>query len=185
MSLNPDSKKGKILISEPFLNDPYFKRSVVFLTAHDKEGSLGFILNKPVQLKLNEAVNEFPFFDARLYLGGPVKRDSLYFFHTIGKAIDDSIEVLDGLWWGGNFDTLKSMILQGKVKDNDVRFFAGYSGWEPEQLEKELQEKSWIIAEAKMEYVFGDAQHLWRNILLSMGNKYAVMANFPEDPSLN
>ena len=72
--------KGKILISEPFLQDNYFKRSIVFLTEHTVEGSVGFVLNKPVNLHADEVINDFPKTDALLTLGGPVNTNTLHYF---------------------------------------------------------------------------------------------------------
>ena len=73
-----------------------------------------------------------------------------------------------------------------QVNGNDVRFFAGYSGWEPKQLKKELKEKTWIIGEGNLKYLFSDdPDHLWREMLKNMGKEFSVIANFPEDPTLN
>ncbi|MCD4737049.1 MAG: YqgE/AlgH family protein, partial [Bacteroidales bacterium] len=76
--------KGKILISEPFLTDYYFKRSVVLLAEHNEDGSFGLILNKPVNLEFNDILKNFPTFHGQMFLGGPVKTDSLFFIHTLG-----------------------------------------------------------------------------------------------------
>ena len=178
--------KGKLLISEPFLHDPYFKRSVVLLTEHNEDGTVGFILNKPVDVKLNDAIDEFPNFDTQLFLGGPVKRDSLYYIHTLGDIISDSIEILDGIYWGGNFETLKIMIERKEIKSSELRFFIGYSGWEFDQLNNELKKDSWIVAPAKSDHIMDiGPKDLWSNILRGLGNNYAMLANFPEHPSLN
>jgi putative transcriptional regulator len=183
---NVKPNQGKILISEPFLNDPFFKRSVVFLTSHDENGSLGFIINKPAPVNLNQVISSFPVFNSTIHIGGPVMRNNLYFFHTLGDLIEDSLEILDGLFWGGNYDTLKTLIKKGKVKEEEVRFFAGYAGWDPDQLDGELKEKSWIVTNGKKEYVMGKGtEKLWGNILREMGSEFAMLANFPEDPSLN
>ena len=178
--------KGKLLISDPFLHDPSFKRSVILLIEHNQEGSVGFILNKPVDIKLNDALEEFPKFDTNLYFGGPVQKDSLYYIHTMGNSIIDSIEIYDGLYWGGNFEALKILIKTNEVKASDLRFFIGYSGWGSDQLDKELKEKSWIVAPSKTEHIMDtNPEKLWNSILKDMGKDYAMLANFPEHPSLN
>ena len=93
--------RGKILISEPLLMDYYFKRSVVLLAEHNDEGSFGVIMNKPLAVKLNEVVKDFPEFDSEIYLGGPVQSDSLFFIHTLGDKIEGSQEIIEGIYWGG------------------------------------------------------------------------------------
>ena len=94
---NLKPSKGRILISEPFLIDYYFKRSVVLLAEHNDEGSFGLIINKPVDMHLGDVLRDFPEFDAPIYLGGPVKTENLYFIHTKGAMIEDSMKILDGL----------------------------------------------------------------------------------------
>ncbi len=103
--------KGKILISEPLLSDNYFKRSVVLLAEHNEEGSFGIILNKPMDNKFNEILKDFPDFGGPLYLGGPVSNSSLFFIHTLGDVIENSQEIMDGLYWGGDIESVKELIL--------------------------------------------------------------------------
>lgn len=183
---NKQASKGKLLIAEPFLNDPYFKRSVVLLTEHNEKGSFGFILNKPIDLKLNEAIADMPHISAPIHLGGPVGRETLHFLHTLGDALKGSLEVLDGLYWGGDFEQLKDMISAGAVAPEQVRFFVGYSGWSPNQLDEELERNDWMIVNATLKDVMKeDTQDLWQDILQSLGKEYAILANFPSDPSFN
>ena len=178
--------KGKLLISEPFLLDPGFKRTVVLLTEHNDDGSVGFVLNKPLNVKLNDAITEFPDFEAPIYLGGPVQPDTLHYIHTIGDKLEDSIEVKKGLYWAGDYELLKILIETGQVEPNDFRFFVGYSGWSPGQLEDEMKAKSWIVTNAKAKDVFSkEPEQLWRDVLKKMGKGYAVISNYPEDPNLN
>ncbi|MFH1321763.1 MAG: YqgE/AlgH family protein [Bacteroidota bacterium] len=178
--------KGRLLISEPFLHDPFFNRSVVLLTEHNENGSVGFILNKPINIKLNDALEEFPQFNTDLYLGGPVQRDSLFYIHTIGDSISDSIEIFDGIYWGGNFEALKILVKKNEVDTSELRFFMGYSGWKGDQLDAELKKNSWIVTPAKAEYIMNVLpEKLWSNILKGLGKNYAMLANFPEFPSLN
>lgn len=179
-------EKGKFLVSEPFLSDPYFKRSVVLLSEHNTEGSVGFILNKPTEIKLNDAIKDFPKIDSYLYFGGPVQTDSLQYIHTLGSRIDGSREVMKGVYWGGNFETLKMLIDTNQIHPDEIRFFVGYSGWQPSQLADEIKEKSWIVAPGDFEHAFFDnPKQLWRDVLRHLGKEYSILANFPEDPSLN
>jgi putative transcriptional regulator len=179
-------KAGKLLISEPFMNDQYFGRSVVLLCEHNLDGTVGFILNKPMVMTVNEAMDDFPRIDGNVYFGGPVQSNMIHFIHRVGSKLPGSFEIANGIFWGGDFDTLSFLIDTKQVNGNDVRFFAGYSGWEPKQLKKELKEKTWIIGEGNLKYLFSnDPDHLWREVLKNMGREFSVIANFPEDPTLN
>jgi putative transcriptional regulator len=177
---------GSLLISEPFLADSCFKRSVVLLSEHDKNGTLGFILNKPTDLKLNEAVEDFPEFNVPLYFGGPVDTETLFYIHTLGNKLEGSREIAAGVFWGGDYEKLKFFVDTKQIKENQIRFYAGYSGWEPKQLNDELKEQAWMLSEANLQFTFyQNPKLLWSQVLRSMGNEYAMMANFPEDPQLN
>jgi putative transcriptional regulator len=178
--------KGNVLLSEPFLRDPNFARTVVLLTEHNAEGSIGFILNKPISHKVHEVVKDFPEFDAPVYLGGPVQQDALHFIHRIEALAEDGDEIAPGVYWGGNFEKLKRMIRLGIVHPADIRFFVGYSGWGPKQLEEEMEMKSWIINAKGTKFTFDSGgESLWQEILKTMGGKYKAMAHYPVDPSLN
>lgn len=179
-------EKGKILISEPFLNDPNFKRTIILLSEHNEDGSVGFILNKPTDLMLNDTLDDFPEFKAPVYFGGPVQLNTLQFIHKAGDIIEGSVEIMPGLFWGGSFEALRDKIDLGIITPNDFRFFIGYSGWAEEQLKEEMKINSWIVADTKIEDIFSDEpDNLWRDILKGMGKKFAILASFPENPSVN
>jgi putative transcriptional regulator len=180
-------EKGRLLIAEPFMQDAHFKRSVIYLVEHDKESSVGLVLNKTVGLKLNEVIRDFPKFDAEVYLGGPVQSEHLFYVHTKGALIHGSIPVGDGVFWAGDFRSLKGAIELNLIQPNEIRFFLGYSGWDKGQLESELKGDSWLISNSNHQLLFGDidADDLWASILKKKGNQYAMMANFPEDPNFN
>ena len=93
-------KSGNILLSEPFLEDPNFRRTVIFLCEHHKEGTIGFILNKPLDIKISEAMPDLEGFNAPLFFGGPVQTDTMHFLHNLGDMIDDSVEITKGVYWG-------------------------------------------------------------------------------------
>jgi putative transcriptional regulator len=178
-------QQGIILISEPSLRDFYFRQSIVLLAEHNEQGSFGIIINKPIEGRLNDILKDFPHFDASLYLGGPVKTDSVFFLHT-KPEIEDSLEIMKGLYWGGDIETIREMIELHKITENDIRFYVGYSGWDPAQLDREIKEKSWILSHTTIgEVIHPDPQNLWRTHLRNMGKDYALWANFPTDPSFN
>jgi len=184
-SVNP--QKGDFLISEPFLPDPNFDRTVVLLCEHNEEGSVGFVLNKPSILKFDEAVEDVHDFDAPLYVGGPVQQDTLHFIHRAENLLEGSMPIKDGIYWGGNYEQLIALINSGSIYKKDFKFFLGYSGWAPGQLEEELKSKSWIIADdASVNQVFDiNSKLLWKEILNGMGGKFKIIANFPVDPRMN
>ncbi|WP_372773566.1 YqgE/AlgH family protein [Mangrovibacterium sp.] len=180
-------QKGRILVAEPFLSGSYFNRSVILLVAYSDKGAIGFILNKKVEYQIQEIVPDFPEFDAEVYIGGPVSTDSIYFIHSLGNEISGSIPIKENLYWGGDFEQLKSKIRLGTVQPGDVRFFMGYSGWDSGQLEEELQENSWLVSEIEEENVMGVEQRkqFWLDNVRAIGGKYLIWENFPENPSLN
>lgn len=183
---NIQPQQGRLLISEPFLFDPYFKRTVVLLVEHNENGSVGFILNRSINMNISEIIENFPEFESEVFFGGPVNQNNLFYIHTAGGILDDSTEVLPGLFWGGNFELLKSLIIAGKIAPDAIRFFAGYSGWEKNQLARELKEKSWIIAKTNAEQVLrGKSKQFWNEVLKTLGKNFEIMSNFPEDPTLN
>jgi putative transcriptional regulator len=177
---------GRLLIAEPFLHDDYFRRAVVLIAEHGEKGTVGFILNKPLEITVQEAVPEFPQYEHLSYFGGPVQRDQLYFIHTAGEQIPESFPIGNGLYWLGDFEKVKSLVEKKELTNNDIRFFIGYAGWEPGQLEKELESKSWFVSKPDHDIIFHvDPSEMWATAVKKMGNAFAPMANFPEDPSLN
>lgn len=183
---NLSPQKGRILIAEPFLNDIYFKRSIVFLTEHNQEGSIGFVLNKPVNLKIEEVITDFPSFDCNISIGGPVNTNTIHYLHTLGDLIPNSVHVCEDLFWGGDFDALKSLITQGLINKSQVRFFLGYSGWMPNQLEDELSQNSWLVGNLDAYQVMNHIMdNFWIDVLNTLGNKYKMWINSPENPSMN
>jgi putative transcriptional regulator len=183
---NLEPKKGRILISEPFLMDNYFKRSIVLLTEHNEEGTVGFVLNKPIEVNVHEVIENFPEFDFTLSLGGPVNTNSLHFIHTLGDIIPDSVKVLQNIYWGGDFDVVEKLIKSGNISNEQIRFFLGYSGWHPEQLENEISEDAWIVTKLSPEEIMTPMNKLfWKRKLRGMGKKYEMWSNFPENPQMN
>lgn len=183
---NRTPERGKLLISEPFLLDPNFKRTIILLGEHTTEGSIGFILNKPTDLKLDAIIEDFPEFDAPVFYGGPVQVNSLQFIHRTNDLLEDSILIKDGLYWGGNFELLKILIDTKQVEPEDFRFFIGYSGWSAGQLCEEMQMNSWLLTDSSIDNIFSDEpDKLWTEVLKGMGKKFAILASFPENPSVN
>jgi putative transcriptional regulator len=185
--LSTSPKKGNLLIAEPsILGDDSFNRSVVLLAEHNKDGSVGFILNKPLSYTINDLLPEIEA-SFIIYNGGPVEQDNLYFLHNIPEIIPNSLEISNGIFWGGDFQTIKNLINTGKINKNNIRFFLGYSGWSVNQLEMELQENAWIVTEntLKHEILSKSSNQFWKEKIFEQGGEYVLFSNSPENPMLN
>jgi putative transcriptional regulator len=178
--------KGKILISEPFLPDTFFNRSIVYLTDHSSQGSVGFILNKKLDLQVSAAIEGFESWDENLSLGGPVAPDTLHYLHNLGDLIPKSVLVEGNIFWGGDIDSIRGLIKTGKINKSQIRFFLGYSGWSAGQLERELKENSWVIAKVNSNIVLNNSgDDIWKKVLRGFKNKYKMWADFPDSPEMN
>jgi putative transcriptional regulator len=178
---------GRLLISEPFMSDPNFKRSVILLTEYHQDGSVGFVLNHQSDNLLGDLLPDVSYSEIPVYSGGPVAEDTLHFIHRCPEKIAGGLEIWSGIYWGGDFETVKGLINNYQLKTDEIKFFTGYSGWTAGQLEEELQEDTWIVTNKfNPDTIFAEAEHnLWKQVVISMGQRYAHIANFPENPTLN
>lgn len=180
-------KKGNLLIAEPsIIGDVSFNRSIVLLADYTNEGSIGFILNKPLDYTIKDLIPEV---DAnfKVYNGGPVEQDNLYFIHKVPELIPDSIEISLGIYWGGDFNVVADLIANNRIEEKDIRFFLGYSGWDSKQLEEELRVNSWVVTENvyQKDIIEKDYETFWREKMLEFGGEYSIWSNAPENPSYN
>lgn len=178
---------GRLLISEPFMPDPNFKRSVILLTEYSEAGAMGFILNHQTEYLLGDILPDAAYSEIPVYMGGPVAENTLHYIHRCPDKIEGGIEICDGIYWGGDFEQIKELINNYQVNETEIKFFTGYSGWTPGQLDEELREDAWIVANKfEEDSVFGNNEsNLWKEIVISLGQRYAHIANFPENPLLN
>jgi putative transcriptional regulator len=175
-------QNGSVLIAEPFMWDINFHRSVVVVTDHHDEGTHGFILNKPLEMKVNDLLFEFPAFEANVYYGGPMAHDRLDFLHNVGDLLSDSIKVSDGVWWGGDYNELVFLAENELITPKNLRFFLGYTGWSPNQLQEELDDKAWIMAKGSSNYIFNPrTPNLWREVLHHQNSRLAIIGDMPDD----
>jgi len=169
------------------MGDPNFERTVVLICRHDdEEGTFGLVLNRKSNLKLSDVLDIFQQSgDMDLNIGGPMQYNTLHYIHQI-ERLEESIPLSDSVYWGGDYDQLKELLASGLISPDEIRFFLGYSGWSPGQLQAEIDKKTWIINNNTTNKLFDlDQDTLWREILKEMGGKYKVLANYPIDPSLN
>ena len=177
---------GILLIADPFLKDPNFLRTVVFLCEHKTEGSFGFVLNRQYENTLDELIPELEGHQLPVYYGGPVQIDSIHFLHQYPDEIPGGQEVVKGVYWGGDFDVVVDLIKKSAIDADKIRFFIGYSGWGEEQLNTEMKEKTWLTVKANRKLIFHNKQEeIWKDSLKHLGGEYEIMANFPIDPQLN
>ncbi len=175
---------GTLLISDPFLPDPNFQRTVVYLLEHNSEGTLGLVLNHRLPVELADVLDDAPE-GIPLFSGGPVEPTMLMFIHTRGM-LNDAKHIRDGIFWGGNFEMAKNMLDAGIYSKNDIKYFVGYSGWSPGQLDAELEQKSWLVLEADASLVMEmKTDALWNRVLEKHGGMFSHWAKAPEDPQLN
>jgi putative transcriptional regulator len=181
-----DITQNKILIAKPFLPDPYFRRSVILMAEHSEEGSVGFVMNKPLKMKVKDLLTNLKEADYPLYNGGPVAQDQLFFVHRLSDKIRESIYIGGNYYWNGNYGDLIALICSKKIRKGDVKFFVGYSGWGEGQLAGELESDAWMIGDTHYKNLMREGSHeIWGEELKRMGSKYASLAKFPDDPWLN
>lgn len=177
---------GILLIADPFLKDPNFLRTVVFLCEHKEDGSFGFVLNRAYENTLDELIPDAVGFKLPVYYGGPVQMDTIHFLHQYPEQIPGSLEVMPGVYWGGDFEKAVEMIKAGEITPDKIRFFIGYSGWGDGQLDEELKEKTWLTVKATRKLVFHkNTEEIWKDSLKHLGGDYEMMIHFPIDPQLN
>jgi putative transcriptional regulator len=186
VKVQPNS--GKILIAEPLMVDPNFKRSVILLTQCDEEGSIGFILNQKSKFTLGLVYTDLPFLsEADVFIGGPVNNDRVHFLHNVGELIEGSQHITGNLYWGGNLESVKTLSESGIVTKDNFRFYIGYSGWGSEQLIEEINEHTWIVSDYDQNFVMHESNtdEIWKQAILKLEPEYHHFLNFPTDPYLN
>ena len=179
--------RGKVLISEPFLYDHIFGRSVILLIDHTQEGTMGLVMNKPLPLFLNNLLKELDCpEDIPVYKGGPLSTDTLFYLHTLGN-ISGSLPVGKDFYLNGDFNAIKEYIMQGNPIEGKIRFFLGYSGWEYDQLCQEIKENTWLVGKENISSLMdvNESKELWKNALGKLGSKYEMWSRFPQIPTMN
>lgn len=174
------------MISDPFLDEDYFRRSVILLCDHTGDSTFGFVLNNYMDVDLHELDPNFPDIQARISVGGPVETQSLYYIHGFSE-VEESMKVRDGLYFGGFYEDLKNLLDVNKSNSQKVRFFLGYSGWEEGQLAKELESNSWIVVDniSNEEIFTTNNNELWKYCLEKQGGNFKTISKFPLNPSNN
>ncbi|MBP7950257.1 MAG: YqgE/AlgH family protein [Verrucomicrobiales bacterium] len=178
----PRSLKGSLILADPSLHDPNFFRSVLLLTEHRHDhGAHGYILNRPLGKLVGDLLPSGDFgtlCDVPIFVGGPVSPEHLTFASFRWKP--KSREIL----WATHLSTQDA--LDRLESGESVRAFIGYSGWGEGQLENELRQRAWIPRKPSSTVLrLEKTEHLWAALLRDMGPWYRLLADTPENPSLN
>ncbi len=178
--------KGQLLLDSGQLQGSFFQRTVVLICQHDAEGAFGLVLNRATGNKVGDMiVADLPdsLKSCPLYLGGPVQPTALSFLHS--DAFIPDANVLPNLSLGHSLDALVELG-ESLSATRRLKMFAGYAGWSPGQLEDEMKRKAWLKHPASLELVFDTPpEQLWQAILSRKGWRYKLLAQMPEDPSVN
>ena len=179
-------KENTLLIADPFLQDIHFQRSVIFLCSHNEEGSFGFALNKKFNYSLNQLIPGLEHQSIPLFSGGPVGTDSIHFIHQYPESIPDAHELSNGIFWGGDFEAVKSLLTLDRIDLKKIKFFIGYSGWGAGQLDHEIKENTWLTTLSNNQLLFDtDPEAVWSESIKLMGPDYSEIIHYPIDPQLN
>ena len=180
-------EKGKLLIAEPFLDEDYFRRAIIYLCEFNTEGSFGFVINNFINIKLSDLDETFPDIEIKISLGGPMEINSLYFLHKLGTKIQNSTLIDTDIYLGGDFQELSKLIKEDESIIKNIRFFIGYAGWGTNQLETEIKNNTWIVSKTNAENILFESQakQSWKRYLHDLGGKYKIISKFPLDPNNN
>ncbi|MFK0117105.1 YqgE/AlgH family protein [Streptomyces sp. NPDC090994] len=183
------SLTGRLLVATPALTDPNFERAVVLLLDHDEEGSLGVVLNRPTPVGVGDILDGWAALAGDpgvVFQGGPVSLDS-----ALGVAVVPGDGDGDPLGWRRVHGAIGLVDLEAPPEllapaVGSLRIFAGYAGWGPGQLEDELAEGAWYVVESEPGDVSSPLpERLWREVLRRQRSELAMVATYPDDPSLN
>ena len=178
--------EGTLLFSAPFLPDPNFARSVLLLAEHDDTGSIGFMLSRPMDAQLGDLVPALAAFDGPVYAGGPVEDNTLHFVHTLHN-LPGARSIADGLYWAGDFDTLRQWVDAGIANDTNTLFFVGYSGWSEGQLQQEILDDTWLTLPATTADLWpgNGLSDAYQQLLGRHGTVLRLLSHMPPHPQWN
>ena len=183
----PVPARGSLLVAKPTVQDYMFSRTVIAVVDHDSEnGTMGLIVNKLSGFMLRDVLPDAASLevDIPLYVGGPVHTDMLFFLHTLGEElIPYSLKIARGLYFGGDYEAMKRYIAGGGTVEGCVKFIIGYSGWEGQQLESEIERHDWAVLKGMKpaELMQAEEDGLWRRAVELFGDKYRLWQNWPRD----
>lgn len=180
---------GTLLVAEPFLKEDHFNHAVILLVEHTAgKPAMGLVLNKPTGYTMGEAIEGVDeSVDLPIYCGGPMSCDRLFYLHSLPGEFEGSRHIAGDLFIGGDFDQVKRYLNMGLPTRGRMRFFVGYSGWEPRQLETEIRDHVWAVAPQPCDdaVLLEDGDPFWYKIVRSMGEPYKNWLYHPLNPQYN
>ena len=179
IELNP----GTLLIATSELDNTEFARTVILIVTREK-GTMGVVMNQRnfIPSTVNELIPELkdtP--EVPLYSGGILEKDILFVLHSF-KEIQDGLPLGDGMFMNGDFDQIQQYLAEGREMNGKARFFIGYAGWGPLQLEEEIKEGCWIVSKCDRKLLLeSDPDSIWTIALKRMGEPYSLYTQIPRD----
>ncbi|MBR3951645.1 MAG: YqgE/AlgH family protein [Bacteroidaceae bacterium] len=184
-----DPQSGDLLVVEPFLTEAHFRRAVILLVDHnDSEGTVGLVLNRRSNISLNSVLrNASCPTHIPLHIGGPVEHGRLLYIHTLGNRFREAIPLENGLYIGGNFADVVKYLNSDEYDERCIKFFAGYCGWTPGQLKKEIEEKTWAVTSLNdtLAAMVAQDDYYWQEIVATLGKEFRAWLLCPNEPHLN
>ena len=173
------------LIADPFLKDLNFKRSVVFICEHNDDGSFGLVQNELTNYFLHQLLDNIINENIPVFKGGPVGLNTIHFLHQF-PTVPNCVQLSNDLYWGGDIKTITSLINSKQIDLQKIKFFIGYSGWSPKQLDEEMSEKTWLLSEVNTDIIFkSNPNEIWKDALKFLGGEFEQLIHYPIDPQLN
>ena len=162
-----------------------FYKSIILIVDETEDGLTGFIINRYSDLFITKDLDSSKDIKIDLYYGGPVSTNYYYLLRSENDHFR-SIKIDENLYWGNDLEFLFNQIENGLINVNDVIFLQGYSGWNLNQLDNEIDDNSWIVLDNQPDMVFNlNKKNSWNKIIKSLGNKYKIWSNSPDDITLN
>lgn len=177
-------KRGDILLAHPLISDDDFKKSVILIADNQNHSVTGFMLNKISSFTLKDALGEdWPEFP--ILIGGPVEQDSLFFIHTCSHLIPDSEHIINNIYWCGDFEIMKDLLLKKQIKSKEITFFIGYSGWSLDQIKEEIHEESWALIKEFQSHNINFEMGIYDKLKSYLPESFRIWNNTPDEIELN
>lgn len=182
-------REGSLLVAEPFLSDDYFNHAVISLIDYAPgNNAMGIVMNRKSGYTLGQMIEGFDDdVDIPIYVGGPMSRNRMFYIHRLGELFSGSVEIIPGLWIGGDYSEVLQYVHDGYPIDNLLRFFIGYSGWDAGQLEREIRDHVWAVTSPLTpEQLLTDSDDTyWHKVVRKMGAPYRGWQMQPMYPTAN
>lgn len=166
--LDRELAKGKFLVATKNIKDPRFAETVILLVDYSQNGTLGLIVNRPTDMRLSQVFSDIEGLDKvsdPIYIGGPVERNQLFMLIQSGSQPEDAHLVFDNIYVSSSSNLLRR-IVDNPGAGERFRIYAGYAGWAPGQLEREIARGDWYILQGDAEIIFDNApMEIWKRIM--------------------